>query len=495
MGNYRETNNKYNLNEHLKNKEIIEAISNLLSKKNISESELIDIINILADFMQYNNEYYSNIKPFIDLADKLVNIIENFGDEDCCQAIIKDELNIYLNKFDTYMQKYDNINLFFYGVDKYNILKTSINHKIVYIENIDEYKNLYKQHDNSQINILIYSEESQVCDLDLDFKLYFNDVVYYDKTMNYMFDISNKIYYSNYDYNYLLKSLEKSKDKDIETIVVGNSYPLTGINTNLLVSKSISLALSSQDLYYSYKLAKLAIDNNKSIKRCIIGGGYYLVNHDLSKSKSDYSVNLIKNTYYPILKDKHNLEVVDCIELLNIEKVLNDKVLEYTFNLENLDYYFKDLIYRDNNGYFNINFKREMNSILRGTKLSDISELEKYRLGKERANQHNKLSSYSQTKEEYKCIFNQFINFLKEKNIEPIIVVFPNTKYYSEFLNKEYECEFYKILNEIEEKFKIKLIDFTKEGIFEECDFIDLDHIGEIGSVKITNLINQYLSV
>lgn len=493
MGNYRETNKKYNLDIHLKNKKIINTIKNILEEKNISKSELIDIINFLADFIQYNNLYYSDIKTFSDLADVIVNTIEKFENKESCEESIKIELYKSLNEFITYMKGYNNINIFFYGEDKYNILKTVINKKIIYIENMEEYIDSYEEYDNSQVNVLIFSEESKK--LNQDFELYFNDIVYYDKTVNYMFDISNKIYYSNYDYNYLLKTLEKSKDADIETIVVGNSYPLTGIDTNLLSIKGVSLALSSQDLYYSYQLAKVAIDNNKFIKRCIIGGGYYLVNHDLSKSKSEYSKNLVKNTYYPILKDKHNSETVEDIELLNIEKVLNDKVIDYIFNLENLDYYFKDLIYRDNNGYFNFNFKREMNSILGEMKLSDISELEKYRLGKDRASQHNKLSSYSQTKDEYKQIFNDFISFLKEKNVEPIIVVFPNTKYYSEFLNKEYEYGFYNIVNEIKEKWRINLIDFTKKDIFEEADFIDLDHMSEIGAAKITKLINKYLSV
>ncbi len=83
--------------------------------------------------------------------------------------------------------------------------------------------------------------------------MYFDDIIYYDKLMNHMFNISEKIYYNNYDYNYLLKSLEKYKSEDIETLVVGNSYPLTGIDIKLLNSNSVSLALSSQDLYYSYK--------------------------------------------------------------------------------------------------------------------------------------------------------------------------------------------------------------------------------------------------
>ena len=81
----------------------------------------------------------------------------------------------------------------------------------------------------------------------------------------------------------------------------------------------------------------------------------------------------------------------------------------------------------------------------------------------------------------------------KWKNVKPIIIIFPNTRYYSEFLNESYEREFYNIINKISEKFRIKLIDFSKKDIFEESDFIDFDHMNETGAMKITKEINKYL--
>jgi hypothetical protein len=493
MDSYREFNKEYNLEIHLKNKEIIKTLKSILNEECMNQSELIDTVNILADFIQYNSCYYFNIEAFVDLSDGIVNIIENFDNQEIYKENIVEKLKLLIEKFTLYMNEFNNVNIFFFGEDKYKLFKNIVSANIVHIDKIDDFIHSFKEHDNSIVDVLILSEET--CELESKFNLFFNDIIFYDKLMNYMFNISDKIYYDNYDYNYLIKSLEKSKDADIEAIVVGNSYPLTGIDMKLLTIKGISLALSSQDLYYSYQLAKLAIENNENIKTCIIGGGYYLVNHDLSKARSEYSVSMVKNTYYPILKDKHNSETVETIEILNIKKFLNDKVIEYIFNLGVLDYYFKDLIFRDNDGYFNLNFKREMNSMLGGIKLSDISESEKYVLGKNRAGQHNKLSGYKETSKEYNEIFNEFICFLHEKNIEPIIIMFPNTKYYSKFLNESYEREFYNTIEQVNKKWKIKLIDFSKKDIFEESDFIDFDHMSEIGAIKITKEINQYLTV
>ncbi|CEO11246.1 putative chemotaxis response regulator [[Clostridium] sordellii] len=487
-------NNQYNLHKYVNGNNIIDRIISILNEDDINTDMEIEIINSIADFIQ-NNLQYDYLDSFNKLADIVVNIIENFNDKSIDLYVDKKNRICNLIKSLSNLKEDFNgieVNLYFYGKDKYNIIDRCTNKNVIYINDINEYIHLNNEIKNDQIKILIVSEET--VDSNLDFNLYFNDVLYYDKLMNAMFEISEKIYYENYDYNYLLKSLEKCKCENIETLVVGNSYPLTGIDSKLLSNKSENLSISSQDLYYSYKLAKEVINNNENIKRCIIGAGYYLVNHDLSKCKSEYSINMVRCLYYPILKDKHNSEKVDTIEISNLINTLNNNVIEYIFNLDFLHKHFIDLIHRESNGYFNKNLRREMISILQGVKLSSISEAEKYRLGEIRASQHNDLSKYTETKKEYNLIFNDFINFLKEKGVEPVIVVFPTTKYYSKFINETYKEEFYKIIDGIKEKYEVKLVDFSKMDIFEEDDFIDFDHMSETGCIKITHELNKILN-
>lgn len=487
---------KNTLNQYLNSKKLLESIINLLSNNKHNINTTIDIVNITADYIQYNNEY-SNVEEVDQLADYIVYIIEEFNNRE----IKLSEVDVIIRKLENYLLNIKSkvinnreVDIYFLGRDKYNIVQNcfSKNINIINLNNVTN-KNIFSLLNNENINVLILSEET-VYDIE-EFYIYFDEVIKYDQTMNEMFIISEKIYYSNYDYNYLIKSLEKCKSKDIETIIVGNSYPLTGIEVDLLNSKCISLALSSQDLYYSYKLAKFAIKNNKKITRCIIGAGYYLVNHDLSKSLSDDAISRVKNVYYPILKDKHNSKEVDEIKILNLQNTIDNEIIQYIFDLEFLNNHFKDLIYRNNNGYFNCTFTRENNNMLRGYKLSSISEEEKIKLGEFRANQHNKLFKYTDTTKEYNIIFNQFIDMLIQSNVEPIIVVFPNTIYYSRFLDKNYKIEFYKILNKIKEKSNVKIIDFSNEDIFTFDDFIDFDHMSELGAIKITKELNRRLKL
>ncbi|WP_434798853.1 hypothetical protein [Terrisporobacter vanillatitrophus] len=483
-----------NIKKYLVSKKVLSTILDIFENKDLSIEDFIGIINTIAELIDFNNQCkYSEL--FKTLADKIVYIIELFNVEDnnISQANINsiiEDLKIIILKLINDIENKIRINVYFRGEDKYNILEKSLNKNIQIIDDIDIASNTDVE--MYQINILIISEET--INYKSVLKNYYDDIIFYDKTMNYIFNICENIYYNNYDYYYLLESLEKAKVKDVESIVVGNSYPLTGIDVNLLEHKAVSLALSSQDLYYSYKLAKLAISNNNSIKRCILGTGYYLVNHDLYKSKNQDAISRVKNVYYPILKDKHNSEQVDSIEILTIKKVLKEDVMDYIFNLDFLDKHFKNLIFRDNNGYFNINLPREKHNMLGNLRFSTISESDKFRLGEVRANQHNKLCKYTKTTDEYNCIFNEFIDFLIDNNVEPIIVVFPSTKYYSKFLNVEYKEEFYRITNAIKARQNIKIIDFSKQDIFLEEDFIDLDHMSRIGATKVTKKLNEILT-
>ncbi|WP_462392533.1 D-alanyl-lipoteichoic acid biosynthesis protein DltD, partial [Clostridium cadaveris] len=100
---------------------------------------------------------------------------------------------------------------------------------------------------------------------------------------------------------------------------------------------------------------------------------------------------------------------------------------------------------------------------------------------------------YTETSKEYSSIFNKFMNFLRENDVEPIVVVFPNTKYYSEYLNEIYEKEFYKIISNKKEYRGLKLIDFSKQDLFSEEDFIDFDHMSKNGAVKLTRELNKLI--
>lgn len=80
MDSYRISKYENNLFNYLKNKDIIEQIESIFYIDNIKTEILMDMINILADFVQYN-KFLADKKSFNDLADFLVITIDLFNND------------------------------------------------------------------------------------------------------------------------------------------------------------------------------------------------------------------------------------------------------------------------------------------------------------------------------------------------------------------------------------------------------------------------------
>lgn len=108
-----------------------------------------------------------------------------------------------------------------------------------------------------------------------------------------------------WDYYYVDRQLKKNnvKANNVETLISGSSYGIFGIEP---VMNSINLSLPSQDIYYSCKLVKKALDNNKKINKVLLCIGYYTIYCDLSKSSENWRVDEV---YYPLLKDRNHQEI------------------------------------------------------------------------------------------------------------------------------------------------------------------------------------------
>lgn len=79
VNSFMKNKSEYGIEIYLCNKLILDNIINLLNRENLDINLVIDIVNKLADFIQYNNFKYESSKAFNLLADLLVNIIEEFN--------------------------------------------------------------------------------------------------------------------------------------------------------------------------------------------------------------------------------------------------------------------------------------------------------------------------------------------------------------------------------------------------------------------------------
>lgn len=291
--------------------------------------------------------------------------------------------------------------------------------------------------------------------------------------------------YNNFDYYFITNALNEAKTSQINTIITGSSYGRVGVNENDML-KTINLSLSSQDLYYSLKGIQKVIEVDENIKNIVICCGYYYFYSDFSKSKEGVT-DRISKVYLPIFGDEsyHN-----CYLLSKQSEKLNNPIfdLDTIANIYSCNEYAK--------GYYNSTNRKRNEVAVRmweneNLDWNQITEDEKKYSGYERAKLHNKSIKRKMTYKENMIYFNELVNLCSSKKINLLFVITPVTRYYREYLNKQYKDIFYNTLNMADGN--IHLLDLYEDDYFNEDDFIDTDHLSDSGAEKLTEIINETL--
>ena len=290
----------------------------------------------------------------------------------------------------------------------------------------------------------------------------------------------------NFDYYYLLNGLKHAKAHDVDTVIVGSSYGLFGIDSSML-KKEVNLSLSSQDYYYSVMCARKAIADNPEIKNIVICTGYMFTYFDLSKTHNLNELTRIGDVYNPIFNDSHNCMLIASGN--NI--VLSSPILNVSW--------FEDVYAASEyeNGYFSEDRCRGKLGAKGWSDLtkewSDLTPEERKNYGQKRALQHNKFVKNILTYTENRYIINEFSQYCNDKQINLIFMVTPTSQEYDKYLDERYKSAFYEMLNETEGK--VHVLDFMNDNIkFENEDFSDADHLGESGSRKVTEVLLDFLN-
>lgn len=257
--------------------------------------------------------------------------------------------------------------------------------------------------------------------------------------------------------------------------------------------------MSSQDLYYSYKMARQGILFNRKIKKCIIGMAYYYFNFDLSLSENlkthiHYLYRLLLNDLHNINYNYDDIKKYNKIQYRNILKnTITDNIIHELFNFLNIQEDLLELFYKRMNGYYNDEFNKINEYMFNGKTFNEIDIDEKMKHTKYYIDLHNKKIKYKKTREENIKIFREFLEFLEKNNVEPVVVVFPHSKYYNENLNPEYKKDLYNIMDKMKKDYKFKFIDLNEYGEFDDTDFLDTDHLNPKGCKKATGYLNELI--
>lgn len=289
----------------------------------------------------------------------------------------------------------------------------------------------------------------------------------------------------NYDEYYYRMSLQAAKNPNVDTLLVGSSYGLYGIDSHIM-EHTVNCSLPSQDLYYNAKTINEVCNNNTNIKKVVIICGYYFFFSDLSRTENEMEIQRIANVYYPYYGDLHN-----CVLLPSRRNILFQSEL---FDLEKISERYVSAYYEE--GYFHEGRSREAQALKywkdENKRWEQITEQEKEAAGKRRADEHNHQINRENTYEQNKMVFKNMLEDCNLKDIKVVFVVTPATKHYRKNFNPHFKEIFYKTLDECNTP--IHLLDLFDSPLFENADFNDMDHLNDNGAVKFTTQLLDLLN-
>jgi hypothetical protein len=239
-------------------------------------------------------------------------------------------------------------------------------------------------------------------------------------------------------------------------------------------------------MYYGCLIGRHVINQNSNIRKVFIGTGYYSLYSDLSLSQGG-EIKRVSDVYYPLFGDMHNCrELPQSLnttlynnEIFDIEKIV-DVFCNQIFEKFKGDYF------TDTRNRFDLRMQLRDTGNLKWFELDDALKEE---CAHERANSHNKSISYIDSYKENIEILNSFISFCNERNVTVYIIAFPSTRYYRKYLLEDYKESYMAALNSINGE--VHFIDFNDIDMFDDKDFIDMDHLDKRGAIKISEFINN----
>lgn len=297
----------------------------------------------------------------------------------------------------------------------------------------------------------------------------------------------------NYDYCYLDAMHAKNRETGCRTIIAGSSHAMNGIVEEEMSGEAINFSISSQDVYFDFLNVRKAVgEGKKQIQNCVINIGYYMLYQDLSYSKT--MRHLMSGVYGPLFGDTHNYAA----EIKNILVEVNENY-EGLYSGELLQMSGKEFVrafFKQEGSYYGTLKSREQNSLLplKGIVWQQLTEEEKEYYAQKRTADHNHLKKYRASREQNGKIVEEMIKFLYTKGIKPFFVIFPFTRHYNKYIDKDYRKDIYSLLEGL--PLEVEFLDMNDfPDMFGDEDFLDTDHLNLTGAVKATRLLDEFMAM
>jgi len=266
----------------------------------------------------------------------------------------------------------------------------------------------------------------------------------------------------------------------IETLILGTSHTLTGLNPNYLNGNAYNFASLSQPLKYDSKLVNYYVDSFVNLKNIIVPISYFTFGCPIEKERVK-PLFMFEKTYH--WKDDDKL--FSDIQIQLIPKQY------FRFKIEQ----FKKKVGISLNNFYSQQTKNEWSH---GGWLGRFSEkpITKQQ-ARNRIRFHTEIRTYPQKNAYFSPdiqYINEIIEFAEKKNCKLYFITTPHHKYYRTQINKHLWAENQKIIHElIQGKTNVTYLNFFGDTRFFDNDFDDQDHLNIRGAEKLSKIVNNII--
>ena len=256
----------------------------------------------------------------------------------------------------------------------------------------------------------------------------------------------------------------KEHSAEFEIFTTGTSFVRVSIDTNRFTRRNFNFAVSSQDLYYDYKIAQFIFNEceNKNLKYALIGITPFVFHYDVTRH---YSCSFRLFQYLIAFNDLHNFPItLDKYRNRFNEDFLNTKLDFSGITVESV-----------------LGTPLPMQSFTPQSRMFQRSYVELF----------SQRDGYPETCQEYVKILDDYLTLCEKNNVRPVIFTPPITYCYKKYSNPKILDEFYVLMSESQKKHTSAVFfDGWKSDGFSDEYFYDVGHMNIKGAAKFSTLLN-----
>ena len=199
---------------------------------------------------------------------------------------------------------------------------------------------------------------------------------------------------------------------------------------------------------------------------------------DLSRSQNPNELARITRGYGRYFGDVHHMD--SAMAAAEPDRVIwDDRVMSELYEARKADYFYGEISRRS----------------LSDFDWSAMSEEARFEAARRRTDFHNRLLKHRETYEENITILSGMEEMCRDNGVAFRMVVFPSNRYYRHFLNPRLGDAFEEQQRRSLSK-NTAVLDLVEDERFDSIlDFVDPDHLNDVGADKMTGILRQWLEV